>query len=158
MNVGQLFREFNEYRHLFDGDKTIDENINVFTREKLRDFLKIVPDESLVLDKLKIFVTQQYKKLSKSKEQKQLNEKMAHESIQNEPMVNEPTVNEPTVNEPMVNEPTVNEPMVNEPTVNEPMVNEPTNTSNKIYLNDGVYLSIEGNKRTLIFPDYKIIY
>ena len=48
MNVGQLFREFNEYRHLLDGDKTIDENINVFTREKLRDFLKIVSDDKIL--------------------------------------------------------------------------------------------------------------
>lgn len=37
MNVGQLFREFNEYRHLLDGDKTIDENINVLNRLQIKN-------------------------------------------------------------------------------------------------------------------------
>lgn len=64
MNVGQLFREFNEYRHLFDGDKTIDENLDIYVREKLRDFLKIIPNENIVVEKLKVFVGQQYKKIS----------------------------------------------------------------------------------------------
>lgn len=126
MNVGQLFREFNEYRHLFDGDKTIDENINVFTREKLRDFLKIVSDESFVLEKLKVFVGQQYKKLSKSKEQKDLDEGKTIETDQ----------------------------QVTQEKQNTNIIEEP----NKIHLHDEVYLFIEGYKRTLIFPDYKVIY
>lgn len=126
MNVGQLFREFNEYRHLLDGDKTIDENINVFTREKLRDFLKIVSDEGFVLEKIKVFVGQQYKKLSKSKEQKDLDEGKTIETDQ----------------------------QVTQEKQNTNIIEEP----NKIHLHDEVYLFIEGYKRTLIFPDYKVIY
>lgn len=130
MNVGQLFREFNEYRHLLDGDKTIDENINVFTREKLRDFLKIVSDEGFVLEKIKVFVGQQYKKLSKSKEQKDLDEEKRIET--NQQVVPEKR--------------------------NTDIIEDKTSLPNKIQLYDEVYLLIEGCKRTLIFPEYKIIY
>lgn len=125
MNVGQLFREFNEYRHLLDGDKTIDENINVFTREKLRDFLKIVSDEGLVLEKLKVFVGQQYKKLSKSKEQDEKQDKV----IKTE-----------------------------EPIQEQSYTKDEEESTGKIFLSEGVYLSIEGNKRIMTFPEYKIIY
>lgn len=130
MNVGQLFREFNEYRHLLDEDKTIDENINVFTREKLRDFLKIVSDEGFVLEKIKVFVGQQYKKLSKSKEQKDLDEEKRIET--NQQVVPEKR--------------------------NTDIIEDKTSLPNKIQLYDEVYLLIEGCKRTLIFPEYKIIY
>lgn len=133
MNVGQLFREFNEYRHLFDGDKTIDENINVFTREKLRDFLKIVSDENVVVEKLKVFVGQQYKKLSKSKDQDEKQDKVIKtEEPKQENKPEEQSLEKDTTEEKEV--------------------------SGKIFLREGVYLSIEGNKRIMTFPNYTIMY
>lgn len=130
MNVGQLFREFNEYRHLFNGDKTIDENVDVYTREKLKDFLKIVSDENVVIEKLKVFVGQQYKKLSKSKDQDEKQDKV----IKTEEPIQE---NKPK---------------------EQSDIKDKEESNGKIFLREGVYLSIEGNKRIMTFPNYTIIY
>jgi hypothetical protein len=130
MNVGQLFREFNEYRHLFNGDKTIDENVDVYTREKLKDFLKIVSDENVVVEKLKVFVGQQYKKLSKSKDQDEKQDKV----IKTEEPIQENKPEEQTD------------------------IKDKEESNGKIFLREGVYLLIEGNKRIMTFPNYTIIY
>lgn len=71
-NIGELFREFNKSKDLFDEEKTFQENFDYFKNKKLDIFKSLVGDETIIEEKLKIFIGQQFKKNLKAPEIKKV--------------------------------------------------------------------------------------
>ena len=71
-NIGELFREFNKCKELFDEEKTFQENLDYFKNKKLDIFKSLVSDETIIEEKLKIFIGQQFKKNLKAPEIKKV--------------------------------------------------------------------------------------
>lgn len=71
-NIGELFREFNKSKELFDEEKTFQENLDYFKNKKLDIFKSLVGDETIIEEKLKIFIGQQFKKNLKAPEIKKV--------------------------------------------------------------------------------------
>lgn len=71
-NIGELFREFNKSKDLFDEEKTFQENLDYFKNKKLDIFKSLVGDETVIEQKLKIFIGQQFKKNLKAPEIKKV--------------------------------------------------------------------------------------
>ena len=71
-NIGELFREFNKCKELFDEEKTFQENLDYFKKKKLDIFKSLVSDETIIEEKLKIFIGQQFKKNLKAPEIKKV--------------------------------------------------------------------------------------
>jgi len=64
MNLGSLFREFNLHKDLFQANLDMNTNLDLFSKKHLENYKNIIPDEKLILEKLHIFLQQQYKKKS----------------------------------------------------------------------------------------------
>ena len=71
-NIGELFREFQKSKDLFDEEKTFQENLDYFKNKKLDIFKSLVGDETIIEEKLKIFIGQQFKKNLKAPEIKKV--------------------------------------------------------------------------------------
>jgi len=71
-NIGELFREFHKSKDLFDEEKTFQENLDYFKNKKLDIFKSLVGDETIIEQKLKIFIGQQFKKNLKAPEIKKV--------------------------------------------------------------------------------------
>ena len=139
MNIGELFREFNQHKDLFQSEKNLEENISCFTNQNLEKYKEIVNDEKIILEKLQVFLQQQFKKHGKSstsvKQQKE------HTEDRKEPSTITETTNHNSV-------------VVENEDHSEPDNNDPS----KIPLNNGIFLEIQDKKRILHFPTYKVIY
>ena len=147
MNIGELFREFHQHKDLFQPEKNLDENISFFTNQNLDYYKTIVNDEKLILEKLKIFLQQQFKKHGKSNSVVKP-EKKHEESVPK-------STHSLSINQTKSIE---NETMTLHQNHDISLSNHNNDDSNKILLKDSIFLEIEGTKRILHFPKYKIIY
>lgn len=118
MNLGNLFREFNLHKDLFQANLDMNTNLDLFSKKHLENYKNIIPDEKLILEKLQIFLQQQYKKKSV-------------QCVRQEE---------------------------DEITENDTRAENRKEENEFIELGNGRVLELDGKKRILHFPHYKIIY
>lgn len=136
MNIGELFREFNQHKNLFQSDKNLEENILCFTNQNLEKYKEIVNDEKIIVEKLQVFLQQQFKKHGKSSTSLKQQEEDKKDSSTFTHTTKEKSIDDENKGHLELN----------------------NNDSNKIPLNNGIFLEIQGKKRILHFPTYKVIY
>lgn len=147
MNIGELFREFHQHKDLFQPEKNLDENISFFTNQNLDYYKTIVNDEKLVLEKLQIFLQQQFKKHGKSNsvvKPEKKHEENVPKSTHSASINQKKSIEKERIT------------LHQNHDISSP--NQTDDDSKKILLKDSIFLEMEGTKRILHFPTYKIIY